>query len=352
MSLYQPVVPARYTQRLMQLVQDQDPVAIATLLAHAGVDVASLDDPEFPLDFSRFSALFTGLRELSGRSDLGFRLGQAIGGDAHGPLGLALHRCATVGELLQMAARHARLLTPSLSLHYRREGRSGELLCRPAAGMSSDMLQAFYEIHVVSLHRLLQERLGSRLPPYRCWIPMPRPQHAARYRELGRLQVQFAARPLPEVRTLFDAALLDLSLDADEQRAGAAPAAAELQALQLGLDRSHQYCDWVRLMLREAEGHQPSQVQLAKLLNVSAHTLARHLRQEGQGFRQIAGDVRHQRAGSLLRGSTLSVDQIAQRLGYRDLSNFIHAFRRREGLSPARYRRCAGSEPPDGNPPK
>ena len=64
----------------------------------------------------------------------------------------------------EMAARHARLLTPSLSLHYRREGRSGELLCRPAAGMSSDMLQAFYEIHVVSLHRLLQERLGSRLP--------------------------------------------------------------------------------------------------------------------------------------------------------------------------------------------
>ena len=44
--------------------------------------------------------------------------------------------------------------------------------------------------------------------------------------------------------------------------------------------------------------------------------------------------------------------QIAQRLGYRDLSNFIHAFRRREGLSPARYRRCAGSEPPDGYPPK
>lgn len=108
MSLCQPVGPGPRPQRLMQRVQDQDPAAIAALLADAGIDAgidaAKLDDSEFPLDFSRFTARFTGLQARSGRSDPGFRLGQAIGGDAHGPLGLALHRCTTVGELLQIAA--------------------------------------------------------------------------------------------------------------------------------------------------------------------------------------------------------------------------------------------------------
>lgn len=63
MSLCQPVGPGPRPQRLMQRVQDQDPTAIAALLADAGIDAAKLDDSEFPLDFSRF----TGLQARSGR---------------------------------------------------------------------------------------------------------------------------------------------------------------------------------------------------------------------------------------------------------------------------------------------
>lgn len=94
----------------------------------------------------------------------------------------------------------------------------------------------------------------------------------------------------------------------------------------------------MQLMLREAEDCQPTQAQLAELLGVSAHTLARRLSAEGCSFRQLAAQVRHARACRMLDEGQLSISQIASRLGYNDLANFSHAFRRMAGISPASYR--------------
>lgn len=339
MALYESVVPARYTARLLALLREQDGAAAAAVLAEAGIDPHSLVDPDFLLDFERFEALFTGLARLTGRGDLGFELGLAITRESHGALGLALSRCTSIAGVLQLAARHSRLMTPSFAIRFQRDADGGELLWRPAAGMSTAMLHAFHDIHVVSLYRVLDEALDGRPLRYQVTIPTARPRHAGRYRELPGLDVRFASRPLPEVQTRFDAALLDQPLRAGGRRTGDAPDSEALDALGRRHPRSHQWGDWLQLMLREADGVQPTQAEMAKLLNVSAHTLARSLAREGRQYRQIAVAVRHARACELLSRSRLSLAQIAQRLGYGDSSNFIHAFRRQTGIGPAAWRR-------------
>jgi AraC-like DNA-binding protein len=92
------------------------------------------------------------------------------------------------------------------------------------------------------------------------------------------------------------------------------------------------------LVLREAEGCQPTREELAELLNVSRATLVRRLAAEGNTLRELGNRIRHQRACTLLRNSGQAISQIAYRLGYGDVANFSHAFRALCGISPSDYR--------------
>ena len=60
---------------------------------------------------------------------------------------------------------------------------------------------------------------------------------------------------------------------------------------------------------------------------------------EGVRFQQLQDSLRHRRALELLRRNELTIDEIADALGYSDPSNFGRAFRKWEGLSPSAWRR-------------
>ena len=55
-------------------------------------------------------------------------------------------------------------------------------------------------------------------------------------------------------------------------------------------------------------------------------------------FRTHLAEVRMTRAAEMLRGSTISVRDIATRVGYRQPAQFAKAFRRHHGCSPSEYR--------------
>jgi len=80
---------------------------------------------------------------------------------------------------------------------------------------------------------------------------------------------------------------------------------------------------------------------LAARLGCSPATLRRRLAAEGAGFRQIRDEVFDALAKSWLADGELTVEQIAERLGYSDGFAFRRAFRRRNGEAPLAFRRRA-----------
>lgn len=88
----------------------------------------------------------------------------------------------------------------------------------------------------------------------------------------------------------------------------------------------------------EAQGGYPSLQQMAGKLCVSARTLKRHLRGAGASYREVLDSVRMRRAAELLRLPGLSMEAIAERLGYSSSANFSRAFRRWAGITPGLYR--------------
>src|SRR5712691_5428104 len=122
--------------------------------------------------------------------------------------------------------------------------------------------------------------LGERLRRCDIYLSMPGPPHRSRYRQLHPTRYHFASHALPEVRLVIDAGLLDLPLTQPDLHSGLI-AESEMQARQRAIGRSARWSEWVSMMLREAEGCQPSRAQLAELLSVSEPTFVRQLAKEG-----------------------------------------------------------------------
>jgi AraC-like DNA-binding protein len=98
----------------------------------------------------------------------------------------------------------------------------------------------------------------------------------------------------------------------------------------------------VRQLLLQSPGQIADMEQVAGRLHLSSRTLRRRLIAEGTSFRALQDEVRQALAEDLLAAGGLSLEEIAERLGYGELSNFIHAFKRWKGTTPGRYQREAG----------
>jgi AraC-like DNA-binding protein len=77
---------------------------------------------------------------------------------------------------------------------------------------------------------------------------------------------------------------------------------------------------------------------VAKNLKMSARTLRRKLREENSSFRQLVNELRRDLALRYLRDTDLTVEDIAETLGFSDAANFRHAFRRWTNTAPHEYR--------------
>ncbi len=78
---------------------------------------------------------------------------------------------------------------------------------------------------------------------------------------------------------------------------------------------------------------------LAEELGLHARTLQRRLKDAGDTHSGIQGRVRYQLARAWLQDDTLSIEDIAERLGFSDRRSFTLAFSRWSGQTPSQFRR-------------
>lgn len=89
--------------------------------------------------------------------------------------------------------------------------------------------------------------------------------------------------------------------------------------------------------MRDFDTDIPSSGQVALDLGMSDRTLRRHLEKTGMSYSMLLEERRKQLAKQLLREG-VTVEEIADRLGYRDPANFRQAFKRWTGQVPSFYR--------------
>lgn len=96
----------------------------------------------------------------------------------------------------------------------------------------------------------------------------------------------------------------------------------------------------VRTVLDEQYRDPPSIHELAAMVGLSASRLAHLFRDEvGMSIRSYVVDRRLQMAAMLIVQTHEHISQIAYGVGFNDVSNFNHSFKKRFGMAPGEHRK-------------
>lgn len=92
-------------------------------------------------------------------------------------------------------------------------------------------------------------------------------------------------------------------------------------------------------VLKQLPGGLPKVDDVANSLQMSARTLQRRLNERNLRYQQVLDEVRGELALQLIGDTSLSLNDMADYLGFNDQSALQHAFKRWHGTTPGRYRR-------------
>ena len=103
--------------------------------------------------------------------------------------------------------------------------------------------------------------------------------------------------------------------------------------------KSHHLVSEITEIFNSSLGDHPNFDMLAGAFNMSGRTLRRQLALAGTSYQKLLDNFRCEHAVSCLRQSAMSTDEIAESLGFSDVANFRHAFKKWIGVSPTAYRK-------------
>ncbi len=112
----------------------------------------------------------------------------------------------------------------------------------------------------------------------------------------------------------------------------------QCELLVAGINQRPGVSNEVQQLIRSRPGRFPSIDEIARSMGRSPRSLRRQLTDEGHSYSGLVNEMRYQLAREYLEVTPLSMQQIAQSLGYSEPSNFTHAFKRWSGVSPQAYR--------------
>ncbi|MBE0595152.1 MAG: AraC family transcriptional regulator [Gemmatimonadales bacterium] len=317
------------------------------LLSGTKLGTGDLDDPDRELSADQELRIAANLlRTLGGPPGLGIELGMRYHISTYGIWGYGLICSETVRDAMTLSLRYLPLTYVFTDIRYREDRNFGEL-CFDAPQLAGDVTDFLVQRDMAASATLMREVQGPVFRLSRFALKTGRTPQSQRLAALvlGNfgVPVEFGAK---SNSLAFDRSLMERPLP----QANSLTVAMCEQSCRRLLERRRTRCGTVamiRQFLDAAPGGSSHHLEsIARLLNTSDRTLKRRLRDEGTTFRTLLAERRAAMAEELLRDGSLSITEIAERLGFADLSTFSQAFKRWFGVSPRNFALAARAGAP------
>ncbi len=302
------------------------------LIQRLGLPPVDLSDPDARIDVAEFSKLWRRLArhfddEFFGMDPRRLRVGSFA----------FVCRAAMAQPTLDIAMRVALDFFGLTFEGFRGELSRSESLAEILLQESSaPPLRAFgYFTFWMLLHGLACWLVGRRIPLLAVELRCEEPSYTDDYRVMFSRNLRFAR---PSTRIIFAAEVLDVPVRRSEQELHGFLAQAPANILVRYRDPTS-LPSQIKKQLRELPAEQwPTSDRMAQSLCVSPSTLRRRLAEAGQPYQAIKDQVRQEMATLWLADATVTYADIAERLGFADVSSFYKAFRKWTGTNPGQYR--------------
>lgn len=320
-------------QLLTQFGLDQG-LSVERCLAGTGLSLQQLAEPGSEIDAAQELLLIGNLvAALGAQPGIGLKAGQRYHLSTYGIWGFAMLSSPTFRSAASLGLRYLDLTYAFYGMRLEEHGDEVHLLFEDR-GIPAELRAFILERDSAGMLRIQRDLLGQHLPLTRVDLCLPRPADCSWYTDSYGIEPRFAQA---DNRFVLRQELLDQPLPGANQQV-AQHCEEQCHALLTKRRERSGLAGQIRARLLGSPGRLPDMQEVAQQLNLSSRTLRRRLLDEGSSFRLLLEEVRQALAEELLAIGGLTLEEIAERLGYAEVSNFIHAFKRWKGLPPHQYR--------------
>ncbi|MBB3179064.1 AraC family transcriptional regulator [Variovorax sp. Sphag1AA] len=311
-------------------------VNVADLFAGTGIPPEAVSDPQTRISHRQKIALFGNVLRLTPEPAIGLIAGGRQRISDFGVFGYAVLSSATLADAIAFGIEHVRLAGPVLEKTFRVEGGTAIFEARDVMDLGP-LLPLATEFWFSSIQALVERVLERQFKGQRLLLPYAAPSYASRYAEFLRCPVEFDAGVM---QWQFDASLLGMPLPNANPITADACASFCSRMLE-DLEGEPALVKSIKEACLNSMSDLPRAEEMAERLHLSPRTLHRRLVEAGTSYQAIIDGLRERLAIEFLERTDLSVDQIAERSGFSDVSNFRKAFKKWTGQTPAYYRERA-----------
>ncbi len=302
----------------------------SALLAQAGFDLQDLGGPDARCPLSMTGRLWQVALQTTGDPAFGVKLARYFTHMSFHALGYGLSASSTLREAFERLQRYSGVVSDAVTYRFLRCGAEYHLYIEPVTEVPVESIDALVGAYL----RMCRSLIGRTFCPLAVELCRPQPLVLDDFERLWRAPMRFGAE---FNRLRFDRNSIERVLDSGN------PELARLSdaicARYLARIERHNMEARVRTVLTHRLKHsEPTQEEVADVLNVSARTLQRKLGESGTTFTEILDETRHALALAYLSEPQYRVAEITNLLGFSCSSAFTRAFRRWTGCSPTAWR--------------
>lgn len=312
-------------------------INVASSLAGSGIQPNDLDDPDGLATPEQELLVLRNIVRLVPEPGLGLSIGSQYHIGILGKLGGAAIHSDTGLDAVRILFRFDQLLLVFLQYELKVQGDLIYVRLRELVDLK-DIRIFLCEREVAANYRMVCDVLRERVQLNELRFAYPRPEYASLYQNIFQCPIVFGA---PEHMFIVDKNYLFKQLPLANPLARKTYE-RECEQLCLRLSRQGTMSERLRQEMLFHEDAVPSFNELARRVNLSPRTLNRRLKEEGASYKDLSSSIRKDKAVELLKTTDLPIEQIAERLGYSNLSNFYRAFRSWTGDTPGNFRKRAG----------
>lgn len=303
----------------------------STLLQQLGITPELLAEPRARIAPEQFTRLLQMLWQALDDEYLGF----ADGPSKRGTFAMMCHaliHCRTLEKALQRGLLFYSLFPQGPRWRLSREGDMARLSLDDSQLWDPDHFLS--ESLLVIWHRLGSWLIGQRIRLEQATFSYPVPAHASEYDLLFPCPLVFSAASSSLV---FHSRYLNLPLLQDERTLKHFLERSPADLLSRP-DEGDSLSSQIRRLLSRDRTPWPDLEAVAQHLHISPQTLRRHLREESTNFQALKDELRRDIAIFHLGRADLSLQEIAEQLGFSEPSAFHRAFKKWTGVTPGAYR--------------
>jgi len=301
------------------------------LLANTGIDEERLLDPKGTLVPTEELSFYRNLITLSGNPNILLEAGFKLNIATYGIWGLALISSPTFEKAITLGLQFIDFTYTYNQIIFFEDERHAGMRIRQLSELGL-LQRPMIERDVSAVFVLFQLLLQEERPVEEICFSWPRDRDEGYFESLFHCRIRFDM-PVTEVR--FAKSYLKHELPQHNALAMEL-CRDQLEIIRPQLVVEQNIVDQVRQYLLKTPLYRASMEGCATSLAISSRTLRRRLTEASVSYQSVLDDFRRLLADKYLNDTQMTLDNIAERLGYSDAANFSHAYKRWTGNAPRR----------------